>query len=161
MDAPNLLNPERRMLRAMQLSDATRTWDLESVLAACDWTDQAVAVGAGHGLQNHGLVEVEETTLSEVRLDVAGEQAVQDGLLEARLWSWMQTTDEATMQGLQQRFERHEAGPGVGLLKQLGVAIEGGQLVAQDPETMTAVIEQRTAFPPRFPWIHRTPMRRC
>ena len=46
MDAPNLLNPERRMLRAMQLSDATRTWDLESVLAACDWTDQAVAVGA-------------------------------------------------------------------------------------------------------------------
>ena len=50
------------MLRAMQLSDATRTWDLESVLAACDWTDQAVAVGAGHGLQNHGLVEVEETT---------------------------------------------------------------------------------------------------
>ena len=72
MDAPNLLNPERRMLRAMQLSDATRTWDLESVLAACDWTDQAVAVGAGHGLQNHGLVEVEETTLSEVRLDVAG-----------------------------------------------------------------------------------------
>ena len=146
MDAPNLLNPERRMLRAMQLSDATRMWDLESVLAACDWTDQAVAVGAGHGLQNHGLVEVEETTLSEVRLDVAGEQAVQDGLLEARLWSWMQTTDEATMQALQQRFERHEAGPGVGLLKQLGVAIEGGQLVAQDPETMTAVIEQRTAF---------------
>ena len=146
MDAPNLLNPERRMLRAMQLSDATRTWDLESVLAACDWTDQAVAVGAGHGLQNHGIVEVEETTLSEVRLDVAAHHAVQDGLLEARLWSWMQTTDEATMQGLQQRFERHEAGPGVGLLKQLGVAIEGGQLVAQDPETMAAVIEQRTAF---------------
>ena len=50
MDAPNLLNPERRMLRAMQLSEASRSWDLEGILAACDWTDQAVAVGAGHGL---------------------------------------------------------------------------------------------------------------
>ena len=76
MDAPNLLNPERRMLRAMQLSEASRSWDLEGILAACEWTDQAVAVGAGHGLQNHGLVEVTEETLRQIRLDVAGELAV-------------------------------------------------------------------------------------
>ena len=52
MGAPDLLNPERRMLRAMQLSDPDRSWDLEGILAACEWTDQAIAVGAGHGLTN-------------------------------------------------------------------------------------------------------------
>ena len=54
-----------------------------------------------------------------------------------------------TMQGLQTAFERHEAGPGVGLLKQLGVSIEGGVLVAQDPEHITATIEQRLLSSPR------------
>ena len=129
MGAPNLLNPERRMLRAMQLSDADRSWDLASLLAACDWTDQAVAVGAGHGLQNHGYVSVSETRMREVRLDVEGERAVEDGLLEQRLWSWITDQSTATMADLQQAFERHEAGPGVGLLKQLGVEIESGVLV--------------------------------
>ena len=38
MGAPDLLNPERRMLRAMQLSEASRSWDLEGILAACDWS---------------------------------------------------------------------------------------------------------------------------
>ena len=146
MDAPNLLNPERRMLRAMQLSEASRSWDLDGILAACDWTDQAVAVGAGHGLQNHGLVDVSEERLGEIRLDVAGEQAVEAGLLEARLWAWIQEQEVATMQGLQSAFERHEAGPGVGLLKQLGVGIEGGQLVAADPEAIAQTIGQRTSF---------------
>lgn len=151
MGAPDLLNPERRMLRAMQLSEASRSWDLEGILAACDWSDQAVAVGAGHGLQNHGLVEVAEETLREIRLDVAGEQAVENGLLEARLWAWMQTEEAATMQGLQASFERHEAGPGVGLLKQLGVEISGGQLVAAEPDTIANTIAQRTAFMASLP----------
>lgn len=146
MGAPDLLNPERRMLRAMQLSEATRSWDLEGILAACEWTDQAVAVGAGHGLQNHGLVEVSEATLGEIRLDTSGEQAVESGLLEARLWEWVQSEEAATMQGLQASFERHEAGPGVGLLKQLGVQISNGQLVAADPVLITDTIAQRTAF---------------
>ncbi len=146
MGAPNLLNPERRMLRAMQLSDADRSWDLASLLAACDWTDQAVAVGAGHGLQNHGYVSVSETRLVEVRLDVEGERAVEDGLLEQRLWSWITEQSTATMADLQQAFERHEAGPGVGLLKQLGVEIESGVLVAPDPERLEATLLERAAF---------------
>ena len=50
MDAPNLLNPERRMLLKMQSEPSKSSWSLEEVLRACDWTDQAVAVGAGHGL---------------------------------------------------------------------------------------------------------------
>ena len=146
MGAPNLLNPERRMLRAMQLSDADRSWDLASLLAACDWTDQAVAVGAGHGLENHGYVSVSETRMREVRLDVEGERAVEDGLLAQRLWSWISEQSTATMTDLQQAFERHEAGPGVGLLKQLGVEIESGVLVASDPERLEATLLERAAF---------------
>ncbi|GIR75766.1 MAG: hypothetical protein CM15mP78_04650 [Candidatus Poseidoniales archaeon] len=80
-------------------------------------------------------------------MDVAGEQAVQDGLLEARLWSWMQTTDEATMQGLKQGFlNAMKLDQGSACSSNSVWALEGGQLVAQDPETMAAVIEQRTAF---------------
>ena len=137
------------MLRAMQLSEPERLWDLESLLAACDWTDQAVAVGAGHGLQNHGLVAVDEQVLREISLDVAGQEASEHGLLEHRIWSWMNQQSEGdgpSMKALQAAFERHEAGPGVGLLKQLGVAIEGGMLVAHNPEEITDVIAQRTAF---------------
>ena len=146
MGAPNLLNPERRMLRAMQLSEPTRMWDLSSILAACEWTDQAVAVGAGHGLQNHGFVAVVEDLSQEIKLDVEGEKAVENGLLEHRLWAWMQSEEAATMGALQQAFERHEAGPGVGLLKQLGVSIEGGALQFSNAEEITAKIDARTAF---------------
>ncbi len=149
MGAPDLLNPERRMLRAMQLSEADRSWDLESLLAACEWTDQAVAVGAGHGLQNHGLVDVDEEVLREISLDDAGEDAHQNGLLEHRIWSWMNSLDEGaspSMKDLQEAFERNEAGPGVGLLKQLGVSLEGGLLVASNPDEITNIITQRTEF---------------
>jgi hypothetical protein len=146
MDAPNLLNPERRMLLAMQRAGTGTVWSLGEVLAACEWTDQAVAVGAGHGLQNHGLVTVEETVLREVHLDVEGERAVDQGLLEQRLWNWILQQDSPSMQALQQAFERHEAGPGVGLLKQLGVALEGGVFSAADADAVTASIAERMAF---------------
>ena len=149
MGAPDLLNPERRMLRAMQLSEVDRSWDLEGLLAACEWTDQAVVVGAGHGLQNHGLVDVKEQVLREISLDAAGEDAQQNGLLEQRIWSWMNGFDSASspsMRGLQEAFERHEAGPGVGLLKQLGVSIENGLLVASNPEAIAETIAQRASF---------------
>ena len=159
MGAPDLLNPERRMLRAMQLSEADRSWDLESLLAACEWTDQAVAVGAGHGLQNHGLVDVDEEVLREISLDDAGEDAHQNGLLEHRIWSWMNSLDEGaspSMKDLQEAFERHEAGPGVGLLKQLGVSLEGGLLVASNPDEITNIITQRTEFLASLPALADT-----
>jgi phenylalanyl-tRNA synthetase alpha chain len=159
MGAPDLLNPERRMLRAMQLSEPDRSWDLESLLAACDWTDQAVAVGAGHGLENHGLVNLDEQVLREISLDVAGEDAQENGLLEHRIWTWMNGFDEGaspSMQGLQAAFERHEAGPGVGLLKQLGVSIEGGLLVASNPDEISETIASRTAFLATLPALADT-----
>ena len=72
MDAPNLLNPERRMLRAMQLSEASRSWDLEGILAACDWTDQAVAVGAGQPVPvRYRCVMRENTSLHHTSPDLA------------------------------------------------------------------------------------------
>jgi phenylalanyl-tRNA synthetase alpha chain len=146
MDGPNLLNPERRMLLAMQGQPTKSSWSLDEVLDVCEWNDQAVAVGAGHGLQNHGLVTLEETVLREVRLDGEGERALANGLLEARLWAWMSAQAKPTMGDLQTAFERHEAGPGVGLLKQLGVSIEGGVLQAADAEAVNSTIDQRTAF---------------
>lgn len=141
----NLLNPERRMLLRMQEHEKAH-WSLDEVLEACDWTDQAVVVGAGHGLENHGLVSVEERVSTTVDLDAAGRQAREDGLLEHRLWSWLSGQDQPSMKGLQAAFERHEAGPGVGLLKQLGVTIEQGLLVAENPATIETILRERAAF---------------
>ena len=146
MDAPNLLNPERRMLLTMQQQPTRASWNLDELLEACQWQDQAIAVGAGHGLQHHGLVDVVEHRTSEIRLDEEGERAVNNGLLEQRLWTWISGQDTATMQGLQEAFERHEAGPGVGLLKQLGVTLDGGVLRANDPKSVTDTIAKREAF---------------
>jgi len=145
MDAPNLLNPERRMLLKMQQNEQT-VWSLDELLVACDWTDQAVAVGAGHGLENRGFVSVEENVTTEIRLDSEGDNALEFGLLEQRLWNWMKAVDEPSMRALQAEFERHEAGPGVGLLKQLGVSIDGGVLVAQDSTHIESVLKQRQDF---------------
>ena len=145
MDAPNLLNPERRMLLKMQ-QNAQTVWSLDELLVACDWTDQAVAVGAGHGLENRGFVSVEENVTTEIRLDSEGDNALEFGLLEQRLWNWMTAVNEPSMRALQAEFERHEAGPGVGLLKQLGVSIDGGVLVAQDSTHIESVLKQRQDF---------------
>ena len=145
MDAPNLLNPERRMLLKMQQNEQT-VWSLDELLVACDWTDQAVAVGAGHGLENRGFVSVEENVTTEIRLDSEGDNALECGLLEQRLWNWMKAVDEPSMRALQAEFERHEAGPGVGLLKQLGVSIDGGVLVVQDSTHIESVLKQRQDF---------------
>ena len=145
MDAPNLLNPERRMLLKMQQNEQT-VWSLDELLVACDWTDQAVAVGAGHGLENRGFVSVEENVTTEIRLDSEGDNALEFGLLEQRLWNWMKAVDEPSMRALQAEFERHEAGPGVGLLKQLGVSIDGGVLVVQDSTHIESVLKQRQDF---------------
>ena len=60
MDADSLLNPERRMLRRMQEKPG-HEWSLTEILEACQWKDQAVAVGAGHGLTNGGLVKTKGT----------------------------------------------------------------------------------------------------
>lgn len=145
MDADSLLNPERRMLRRMQEKPG-HEWTLDEILEVCEWKDQAVAVGAGHGLTNSGFVKTNETSSSLVRLAAEGVKASDSGLLEARLWDWISTHAEPTMANLQSEFERHEAGPGVGLMKRLGVQMSNGTFTTENPEQVASNIEQRTAF---------------
>lgn len=139
-----LTNPERRLLAKMQGS--SEDWDVEMVLSSCGWSDQAVAVAAGEGLFNKGLLKQNTTSSSSVILGLLGQKALEEGLLEQRLWSWIQSTDEPSMGLLSQNFERSEAGPGIGLLKKLGVNIEAGLLVASNPDAVNKEIEQRKAF---------------
>ena len=139
-----LTNPERRMLRAMQSRD--EKWTLDEVLKACDWEDQAIAVAAGHGLSNHGYVKISESSEKSVILGSEGEKAATDGLLEARIWEFIQSRSNTTMKDLSANFERHEAGPGVGLLKRLGVSLEGGSFAYDDPVEITKAISKRTDF---------------
>jgi len=145
MDADALLNPERRMLRVMQ-AKVGHKWTLTEILSECEWDDQAIAVGAGHGLNNVGMVSTTETSSAVIRLADEGIKANENGLLEARIWKWMDHCETPNMADLQSEFERHEAGAGVGLLKRLGVQLEGGVFIAPNPSGVTADIEARTAF---------------
>ena len=139
-----LTNPERRMLRTLQ--NDNKNWTLDEVLIACEWDDQAIAVAAGHGLTNHGLLKTYETSNKDVILGSEGEKAVVDGLLEARLWGVIQANPEATMKDLSSHFERHEAGPGIGLLKGLGVSIQGGKFATDNPTSVSNKIAERTEY---------------
>jgi phenylalanyl-tRNA synthetase alpha chain len=139
-----LTNPERRMLRAMQKQQ--ENWSLNEILDACDWTDQAVAVTAGHGLSNHGLVKMYESSITDVILGSEGVNAASGGLLEARLWDFIQSNPDVTMKDLSTHFERHESGPGIGLLKGLGVSLQGGTFACEDTEAVSNAIAARTSF---------------
>ena len=143
----DLGNNERRMLRAM-LSEPSRAWSLEQLLSATGWDDQVHVAGAGAGLEEAGLVEVSEERVNSVSLGQEGSSAASAGLLEARLWGWLseQQPDGRTMAALSTEFERHEAGPGVGLLKALGVRLESGSLVSEDEGSVVSAIEQRSTF---------------
>ena len=141
-------NNERRMLKSM-LSDSSKSWNLSDLLEATGWDDQVHVAGAGKALSEDGLVEVLETTESSVTLGSEGEKAVSEGLLEARIWDWMQDAEasDITMQGLfAAGFERHEAGPGIGLLKSLGVKIDAGSFVFDDTSKLSDIIAKRSAF---------------
>ena len=144
----NLVNTERRMLKAM-LADSSKVWSLTDILTACDWQDQAIAVGAGLGVAEKGYAEVSET-VTEVKLGAQGQLALSEGLLEARLWDWFKSTSEPSMANLQQSFERHEAGPGIGLLKKLGVTMDGGSFTCANEsdvtETISAELPVQTSY---------------
>ena len=144
LDMAELTNQERRMLRALQ--ERNENWTLDEVLSACDWEDQATAVAAGHGLSNCGFVQISESSTTAIVLGSEGELALENGLLEARLWNYIQTDSKISMKDLSSQFERHEAGPGIGLLKGLGVSIQGGNFVSDDVESVSNSIEERTLF---------------
>ena len=95
-----MTNPEKRMLKSLQGRDGK--WSLQEVLDACDWDDQAIAVSAGHGLSNHGFVKISESSELGVILGAEGENAVANGLLEARLWEFIQSNPNSTMKEISQ-----------------------------------------------------------
>ena len=140
------------MLKVM-LTDATKVWSLSDILDACDWQDQAIAVGAGLGLTDKGLTQLSETVSTEVKLGAQGQSALSEGLLEARLWDWYQSASEPSMANLQQSFARHEAGPGIGLLKKLGVTMTGGSFTCADEVKVSEVISERQDFLAKLPQI--------
>jgi phenylalanyl-tRNA synthetase alpha chain len=140
-----LTNPERRMLRAM-LAASGDVHSLEQIMNACDWNDQAVAVGAGQGLSDKGLVEIQESVRRVIHPGQEGHNAIANGLLETRLWSWISSQDDPSMVKLQAKFERHEAGPGVGLLKKLGVQLESGTFVCEDSSSLKSELQARNMF---------------
>ena len=150
MVAESLVNTERRMLKAM-LTESTKVWSLSEILNACEWQDQAIAVGAGLGLTDKGLVELSETVTTEVKLGVQGQSAMSEGLLEARLWNWFKSTSEPSMANLQQSFERHEAGPGIGLLKKLGITMDGGSFACANESKVDEIISARQDFLAKLP----------
>ena len=127
-------------------ASADVAWDVASILEACAWSDQAVASGAAVGLVDHGLAEQHEATTETVRLGEHGQAALEDGLLEARLLAWMVEAERPDMASLNQAFERHESGPGIGLLKALGVSIEQGVLHCDDLDAAHATVAARSAF---------------
>ena len=141
-------NNERRMLRAL-LSNPEAGWNLNEILDVTEWTDQVHVAGAGQVLSDAGLVQIVESSSRKVSLGTEGHNAALDGLLESRIWNWLQESDDSkrTMQGLfSAGFERHEAGPGVGLLKSLGVNVESGSFVWSDENAITNSIDQRSEF---------------
>ena len=141
-------NNERRMLRAL-LSNPEAEWNLNEILDVTEWTDQVHVAGAGQVLSDAGLLQIVESSIRKVSLGSEGHNAALDGLLESRIWNWLQESDdsERTMQGLfSAGFERHEAGPGVGLLKSLGVNVESGSFVWSDVNAISNSIDQRSEF---------------
>ena len=144
----NLANNERRMLKGM-LSEPNKEWTLDQLLSVTGWVDQVHVAGAGKGLQEAGLVEIEESTNRLVSLGPEGKKAAEGDLLESRLWDWIRNQDEGhrDMRSLMSSgFDRSESGPGIGILKGLGVEIVSGNLVFSNEGEISDEINRRTDF---------------
>ena len=76
-----LSNNERRMLKAMRIKP-DEVWQLDELLDACEWNDQAHVAGAGGSLSESGLVIQTEERSKIWRLAEEGNNAAENGLLE-------------------------------------------------------------------------------
>ena len=75
---------------------------------------------------------IRDSSSRMVSLGDEGQRASENGLLESRLWDWMSELDveKRTMKSLMSSdFERAETGPGIGILKRLGIEIESGVFI--------------------------------
>ena len=144
----SLGNNEKKMLRCMR-SKQENIWTLEELLEITQWNDQVHVAGAGKSLDENGFVETIEKKLKFITLGVEGQKATENSLLEKRIWDWIlsQAENNRTMNELfNAGFERHEAGPGIGLLKSLGVSIEKGIFTFDNGQEITERISDRIDF---------------
>ncbi len=141
-------NNERTLLKFM-LSEPSRTWTLDELLSGAGWDDQVHVAGSGMALSELGLVTVNEEIEAFVSLGEEGVNAHREGLLEFRIWNCLSSLPESerTMDRLfVEGFERHEAGPGIGLLKSMGLSIDSGRLVVEDEISISKQISVRSEF---------------
>ena len=141
-------NNERTLLKFM-LSEPSRTWTLDELLSGAGWDDQVHVAGSGMALSELGLVTVNEEIEAFVSLGEEGVNAHREGLLEFRIWNCLSSLPESerTMDRLfEEGFERHEAGPGIGLLKSMGLSIDSGRLVVEDEISISKQISVRSEF---------------
>ena len=88
------------------------------------------------------MLVIDEISSKHVTLGEEGIRASEIGLLESRLMNWLleQEPELRTISNLNESFEKSESGPGIGLLKKLGVILERGLLIL--PEDIKSI--QRT-----------------
>ena len=144
----NLGNNERKMLRIM-LSNPLKKWNLDDLLQGTGWIDQVYVAGAGGYLSEQGLVDIAENKKSAITLGSEGLKSVEKGLLESRIWDWIlsQNIKDRTMKKLlNSDFERHETGPGIGIMKGLGVSIDNGHFTSKDDLSVSSKIKERNNF---------------
>ena len=150
MDGGQLSNIERRLLRKMK-EGLLDNCSVPEILEACEWTDQAIAVGAAQGLCEKGLAEQKEEHSTMIRALQNGQIAIEKGLLEERIFSWIQANEHPTMAQFQTNFERSEAGPGIGLMKKLGMSTNNGQLSFEHEQSVLDTISDRKLFLSQLP----------
>ena len=139
--AVELNNPEKRMLGVMQ-SNENEDWTVQKLCNLTKFEDQAIIVGAGIGLVEKGLAIGIENKKTFWILGNEGIKANSEGLLEIKLWEWLQSSSDTSMKSLQTSsvVEKHEIGIGIGLLKSLGVTLESGNLII--PENKVLINEK-------------------
>ena len=139
--AVELNNPEKRMLGVMQ-SNENEDWTVQKLCNLTKFEDQAIIVGAGIGLVEKGLAIGFENKKTFWTLGNEGIKANSEGLLEIKLWEWLQSSSDTSMKSLQTSsvVEKHEIGIGIGLLKSLGVTLESGNLII--PENKVLINEK-------------------
>ena len=144
-----LSNNERRMLKAMR-GKPNEVWQLDELLDACEWKDQAHVAGAGGTLFESELVIQTEQRSKIWRLASEGDNAAKNGLLEQRIWNWLSEQEgRVGMQDLQKAnvIEKREAGAGIGLLKDLGIQLLMGQFeIPSATGAIEATLEMRSDF---------------
>ena len=141
-------NNELIMLKAM-LTNPSKDWTLDSLFEQTGWDDQVHIAGAGNVLSELKYVDINEEVTSLISLGQEGKNSLEIGLLESRLWSWITNNDEneRTLSNLlSSDFSRSETGPGIGLLKGLGIEIIEGKFSYEDMEGISKIIKNRENF---------------